>query len=374
MITVNDADTLTSRTVIPALEMRGVSLAYRGQTVLADVDLDIASGELIAVVGPSGSGKSSLLRCLGGFLNPIAGLVRIGGQLIADERNSVPPEHRQVGFVFQNHALWPHMTVRENVAYPWRIRRVGMQERSRLADELLSQVGLEGFGDRGPSTLSGGQQQRVALARGLAGEPCLLLLDEPLSSVDAARRDELQSLISDVVRSRGLTTIMTTHDQREAMTLADRIVVLGHGKIAQCATPLDLHEHPVNGFVARFMGAVNIFEIRVISFDAGRIVAETLDGSGRIIVRNCEPFSGQEGQLVVRPEAIRLTVPGGGDQDGEVLRSVIADGRSEVRVRIGRAVTRTFEQGLPRRSPGERVGLIIDKCLLLPIEAQNVAT
>lgn len=355
-----------------ALELRDIALAYRGLEVLSHIDLQVARGEIIAVIGPSGSGKSSLLRCLGGFLDPIAGTVHIDGQLVAGGRNSTPPERRQVGFVFQNHALWPHMTVRENVAYPWRTRHVSAEERKIRADKLLGQVGLDGLGDRRPSTLSGGQQQRVALARGLAGDPRLLLLDEPLSSVDAARRDELQSLIREVVRSRGLTTIITTHDQREAMTLADRIVVLGEGTIAQCATPIDLHERPANGFVARFMGALNVFDVQVVSHDVGRLALKTLDGRGEIVVRSSEVCPSGKGTLVARPEAIRLTVPGNGDQEGKVLRSVLSDGRSEVRVRVGEVELRVFEEGLPCRQPGDRVGLIIEKCLILDGESNHL--
>jgi ABC-type Fe3+/spermidine/putrescine transport system ATPase subunit len=367
-------DPEVARSCTPALALRDVALAYRGHEVLSHVDLEVTHGEIIAVIGPSGSGKSSLLRCLGGFLDPIAGTVHIDGRLIADQGSSMEPERREVGFVFQNHALWPHMTVRENVAYPWRIRRVSVKERTARAEELLVQVGLDGLGDRKPSTLSGGQQQRVALARGLAGDPRLLLLDEPLSSVDAARRDELQSLISDVVRSRGLTTIITTHDQREAMTLADRIVVLGEGTIAQCATPIDLHERPANGFVARFMGALNVFDVRISSLDGTRLVAETLDGKDQIIIRACEVPTETAGVLVARPEAIQLTAPGNGDQDGEVVRSVLTDGRTEVRVQVGGMVLRVFEQGVPFRLPGDRVGLIIDRSLVLATETKPAST
>jgi ABC-type Fe3+/spermidine/putrescine transport system ATPase subunit len=353
----------------PALELRDVSIAYRGRVALERIDLEIARGEVIAVVGPSGSGKSSLLRCIGGFLDPVTGSVRIDGGLIADAHRSVAPERRQIGFVFQSYALWPHMTVRENVAYPWRTRRVGPEERGHQADALLSQVGLDGFGERAPETLSGGQRQRVALARGLAGDPRLLLLDEPLSSVDAARRDELQTLIRDVVVARGLTTVIATHDQREAMTLADRVVVLGAGTVAQCASPIELHDHPANGFVARFMGALNVFDIRVSSSAGGRLVAESLDGSGRIIARVDVEVPSPEAVLVARPETIRLTAPGAGDQDGEVIRSVLVDGHSEVRIQLGGFVLRAFETGVPRRAPGEFVGVVLEKCIILPPEA-----
>ena len=352
----------------PTLQLCDLAIAYRGHTVLSGVDLSTSRGEIIAVVGPSGSGKSSLLRCVAGFLDPVAGAVCIDGELVADQRTSLSPERRRIGFVFQHYALWPHMTVRENVAYPWRTRQVASQERERRADELLEQVGLAGFGDRAPGTLSGGQQQRVALARGLAGDPRLLLLDEPLSSVDAARRDELQLLIGDVVRARGLTTLITTHDQREAMTLADRIIVLGGGTVAQCATPLDLYTSPANGFVARFMGALNVFDVDIVSQSGDRLVAKTAGGQGTIVARVSTGRAGPRAVLVARPESIRLGAEGSGDQDGEVIRSVLSDGRSEIRLRVGGITLRAFESGVPSRVAGERVGLVLEGCLVLDQE------
>lgn len=351
---------------VSAVELRQVSLAYHGHVVLRDIDLLVDPGEIVAIVGPSGSGKSSLLRALGGFLDPSTGSLFIDGELVADGRHSTPPEQRRVGFVFQQYALWPHMSVRENVAYPWRTRGVDEIDRLRLADELLDQVGLKGLENRSPGSLSGGQQQRVALARGLAGDPRLLLLDEPLSSVDAARRDELQSLISDVVRARDLTTLITTHDQREATTLADRIVVLGDGEIAQCASPLELHDSPANGFVARFMGALNVFDIEVVDFRENRLVARLLDGSGELIARANRCDFDSDAVLVARPESIRLTDAGSGDQEGVVFRSVLNDGRSEVRILTSSGIVlRAFEPGMPTRASGDRVGLVLENCSVL---------
>lgn len=353
--------------VTPSVELSGVTLSYREHVVVDRIDLKVGQGEIVAVVGPSGSGKSSLLRCLGGFLDPTAGTISIDGEVVATAKMSIPPERRRVGFVFQQYALWPHMTVRENVAYPWRMRGVPATERAMQADALLAQVGLEGFEERSPATLSGGQQQRVALARGLAGEPRILLLDEPLSSIDAARRDELQSLIVDVARQRNLTMIVTTHDQREAMTIADRIIVLDGGSIVQNATPLDLHERPSSAFVARFMGALNVFDITVVEYLNGLLVARVSGASDRIVARVSDRPTSTEAVLVARPDSIRLVPPGTGDQDGVVERTVFVDGRSEVRIAVGGVVVRAFEGGVPRRSTGERVGLVLEG-LLLPSE------
>ena len=347
-----------------AVSLSGVTLAYRDHLVLDRIDLEIRHGETVAVVGASGSGKSSLLRCLGGFLNPTAGTVRIGDEVVATAATSVPPERRRIGFVFQQYALWPHMTVRENVAYPWRTRGLPATERARRADELLAQVGLAGFEDRAPATLSGGQQQRVALARGLAGEPRVLLLDEPLSSVDAARRDELQTLIVDIAHERKLTTLVTTHDQREAMTFADRIVVLDAGSIAQFASPVELHERPANGYVARFMGAQNVFDVTVVEYVDGVLTGKVDGERGEIRARVTDRPDRTDGVLVARPDAIRVVAVGAGDQDGVVERTVLVDGRSEVRITVGDLVVRAVEAGLPRRSVGERVGLILEGIVL----------
>ena len=355
--------------IVPALELDTVSVAYRQHPVLSDVTLTVVPGEIVAVVGPSGSGKSSLLRCVAGFLAPTAGTVRIASTVVADERRSEPPEARGVGFVFQHYALWPHMSVRDNVAYPWKARRTAPADRARFAEELLVRVGLAGLGDRRPATLSGGQQQRVALARGLAGDPKLLLLDEPLSSVDAQRRDELQVLIGDLVRTRGLATLVTTHDQREATALADRIAVLGGGKIVQLGTPLELYEQPANGFVARFMGALNVTEVKVVG-DAGPRVKVSAGGT-HLQLRDPSGVRRGPALLVARPELIRLSETGAGDQEGEVVRSVLADGRSEVRVRVGAVELRVYEQGPPSRAPGEPVGVVLEGCRLLASDEEK---
>jgi len=246
-----------------ALELAGLGVNYGATPVFSGLDLAIEAGETVAVIGPSGCGKSTLLRCIAGLLEPTSGTVRLGGEVVASVGHSVPPERRGVGFVFQSFALWPHMTIRDNVAYPWKVRGVPAGERASRAEAALGEVGLGGMGDRFASQLSGGQQQRVALARALAGGPRLLALDEPLSSVDAALREELQGVISRLVGAVGVTTLLATHDRDEAAALADRIVVLDRGAVAQSGTVFELHDSPASPFVAQFMGATNVVDVVV---------------------------------------------------------------------------------------------------------------
>ena len=231
-----------------------VQLAYGATPVLRDVSIDIAPGEFFALLGPSGSGKSTLLRLVAGFVQAQAGRILVGDRDVT----AVPPWKRDVGMVFQNYALWPHMTVAQNVAF-------GLEERRRPRDEIrakvaaaLDLVGLAGYGERRPGQLSGGQQQRVALARTLAVEPQVLLLDEPLSNLDAKLRVQMRRELKRLHERLGITTIFVTHDQEEAMTICDRIAVLDQGVIQQVGTPLELYDRPANRFVAQFVGSVNL--------------------------------------------------------------------------------------------------------------------
>ena len=236
------------------LEIEDVDLSYGDNHVLKSVNLTVEPGELFAFLGPSGCGKTTLLRLIAGFNQADRGRVLVDGRDIA----ALPPWKRDVGLVFQSYALWPHMTVYQNVAFGLEERRLPRDEVRRRTEAALALVGLEALAGRRPSQLSGGQQQRVALARTLAIEPKLLLLDEPLSNLDAQLRVQVRRELRDMQRRLGLTTIFVTHDQEEANTICDRIAVMRDGVVQQVGTPVELYERPANLFVARFLGTANV--------------------------------------------------------------------------------------------------------------------
>jgi len=245
-----------------------VSFSYGTTLVLDDVSLDIARGEFFAFLGPSGSGKTTLLRLIAGFGIPSS------GRILVDEQDVTrrPPWSRNVGMVFQSYALWPHMTVARNVAFGLERRRLPRTEINRKVAAALALVGLADFADRRPAQLSGGQQQRVALARTLVIEPTVLLLDEPLSNLDAKLRVEMRSELRQLQQKVGITTVYVTHDQEDANAVADRIAVLDHGRIQQIGTPVELYDHPANRFVAGFLGTANMIDGHVRT--DGRFIAD----------------------------------------------------------------------------------------------------
>ncbi|HWN34253.1 MAG TPA: ABC transporter ATP-binding protein [Pseudonocardia sp.] len=239
------------------VELRGVSQDFGAGPVVADLDLAVGAGELLALLGPSGCGKSTTLRMIAGYLRPTEGRVFIRGR----DATTVAPRRRNIGMVFQSYALFPHLSVAENVAFGLRMRKIGKPERTRRVGEALELVRLGELGDRRPGQLSGGQQQRVALARAVVIEPDVLLLDEPLSNLDARLRVQLRGELARVQRETGLTAVLVTHDQEEALAVSDRIVVLHEGRIAQQGTPAELFEHPRSRFVAQFLGYENVLEL-----------------------------------------------------------------------------------------------------------------
>jgi sulfate/thiosulfate transport system ATP-binding protein len=242
------------------LRVESVEVRYGDTVALDGVDLDVGDGEVVSVLGPSGSGKSTLLRVIAGLETPDAGDVTIGGVAAT----ALPPQRRDVGFVFQHYAAFKHMTVRDNIGFGLRIRKRPKPEIARRVNELLALVQLDGFGDRYPSQLSGGQRQRMALARALAVEPRVLLLDEPFGALDARVREELREWLRRLHEQVHVTTVLVTHDQAEAMDVASRIVVMNHGRIEQVGTPADIYERPATEFVMTFVGKVNRLPDRFI--------------------------------------------------------------------------------------------------------------
>ena len=283
------------------LELIGLSKRYGEHAVVAGATLDVADGEFLVLLGPSGCGKTTTLRMIAGLVEPSGGTVRIGGTDVT----WLPPWRRNTGMVFQSYALFPHMTVAENVAFGLEMRKLAKAEVEARAREALRLVRLEAFGARLPRQLSGGQQQRVALARALAIRPDVLLLDEPLSNLDAKLREEVRIEIRELQRQLGLTTIMVTHDQEEALTVADRLVVMADGEIRQIGSQRDLYERPADRFVASFVGRSTFLDGRVTA--PGEF--ETAGGL-RLKCRDGAPGAAA---LLLRPERLHLSGASGMD-------------------------------------------------------------
>ena len=271
-----------------------------GQTIaLEEIDLDVAAGELFFLLGPSGCGKSTLLRVIAGLYEPDSGTIRFNDRDVT----ALDTEHRNAVMCFQSYALWPHLSVRENVGFGLKVRKMPRAALDHRVEEVLKLVQMHAYADRKPNQLSGGQQQRVALARALAVDPACLLLDEPLSNLDTKLRQEMRSEIRRICKTAGITTIYVTHDQKEAMSVADRIAVLKDGKLIQLGTPSELYLRPRNSFVADFMGATNLLPGTVVNRNAQHIEVETPVG-----VINALPIESSAKKVVVsiRPESIQL--------------------------------------------------------------------
>jgi putative spermidine/putrescine transport system ATP-binding protein len=286
------------------LQLKNLTLAYDGNVVVDDLDLTVAEGELVALLGPSGCGKTTTMRAIAGLIQPQRGTIGLAGRDIT----RVPANKREVGLVFQSYALFPHLSVFENVAFGLRLRGIAREELTRRTDQAIAQVGLDGFERRLPRELSGGQQQRVALARSVVVQPRLLLLDEPLSNLDARLRLEMRSELQRLQRELGVTMIYVTHDQSEALALADRVIVMRAGVIAQQGTPADIYERPVSGFVAQFVGFENML----------RVQGNALAGAAGVLPMTFAPegVAADVAALAWRPGSVVL---GEGPHEGHVL-------------------------------------------------------
>ena len=301
-VTVPNRSTLGAAVQFIALEKR-----YGTVTALLPTTLDVRSGEFFAIIGPSGSGKSTLLGVTAGFI-PAS-----GGQILVDGRDLVgePPYTRNIGMVFQNYSLFPHMSVAQNIAFPLKMRRVPPSDIAAKVARMLEAVRLAGFGDRRPQQLSGGQQQRVALARAAVYDPLLLLMDEPLGALDKNLREEMQDEMKRFQAVIGTTVIYVTHDQQEAACMADRIAVMNNGAIIQIATPRELYENPRTSFVASFLGEANLMKIEQIA-GGGASGCTARVGGGRIVRTAAPTLPVSRSVLLVRPENITL-----GDERGQ---------------------------------------------------------
>ena len=281
------------------IELIGVSKRYGGITAVDKTDLQIEDGELVTLLGPSGSGKSTILSMIAGLTQPSSGHIKIGGRDVTHVR----PAQRNLGIVFQSYALFPHMSVFDNIAFPLSIRGLRKTEIVKRVGKALEQVRLTGLQDRRPSQLSGGQQQRVALARALVFEPEILLLDEPMGALDRKLREEVQLELRQLQRELGVTTLLVTHDQEEALSLSTRVVVLDQGKVQQVDTPVGAYRRPANRFVAGFMGAANIFEGHTTPGVGGNSMVMA---SGESLPCTTSHAAIGPACLVVRPEHIKV--------------------------------------------------------------------
>lgn len=289
-----------------------------------DVNLTVADGEFVTLLGPSGCGKSTTLGAIAGLDQPTGGRITVGRTTYFDGERGIflPPEARNCGLVFQSYALWPHMTVYDNVVFPLTLRKVSGPERKRRVEEALALVEMERFQARYPHELSGGQQQRVALARTLVYSPEILLLDEPLSNLDAKLRDRARTWLGELRTRLGLTTIYVTHDQVEALALSDRIVVMNGGRIAQIGTPQEIYQRPADGFVADFIGTTNFLAGEVAEAAQGGETTVTLPGGQRIaIATERQAAKGDKVTLAFRPEHMRVVPEGPADPGGSVIRA-----------------------------------------------------
>jgi len=338
------------------VELDHVTIRFGGFTAVKTVNMKIAGGEFFSILGPSGCGKTTLLRTISGFMEPTEGAVRIGGRDMA----GIGSNKRPTALIFQNLALFPLMTVAENIAYGLRVRGVGARERRKRADELLALVALPGQGDKKPSELSGGQKQRVAVARALAVEPQVLLLDEPLSALDLRLRQHMRAELRAIQKRVGITFIYITHDQGEALTMSDRIAVMNAGHVEQIGDGRQVYENPTTPFVASFVGENNGVAGTVKSLDDGVGTVDTPIGPlpGRA---GADLAVGQAATLFIRPELLRIAGQGQGRFNAEVVGSAFEGNVTHVALRAedGRALTMSLGRhlGASGLAVGSRIGV-----------------
>jgi putative spermidine/putrescine transport system ATP-binding protein len=332
--------------------------SYGEMLAVTKISLHIKEGEFFSLLGPSGCGKSTTLRMIAGFVMPSAGRILIG----PDEVTHLPPEKRDIGIVFQNYAIFPHMSVAENIAFGLKLRKKSRAEIEKAVTSALRQVGLVGYEDRFQRQLSGGEQQRVALARVLVTEPRILLLDEPLSALDKALREEMKYWIKELQRTLGITTVYVTHDQDEALTMSDRIGVMQKGRVEQVGSPEDIYERPETLFVTTFIGHSNVINVTVKGRDNGRTVVSF--GTNTILARALEGevAPGSAAKLVVRPENIVIGRTAEGlpatvlseTYQGALVRYRLSLGAQEI------VAERQNQSNVSRFAPGEEVGVSWD--------------
>jgi iron(III) transport system ATP-binding protein len=335
-----------------ALELQHLTKSFGPLTAVDDVSLSIAHGSLVSLLGPSGCGKTTTLRLLAGFLAPDGGAIRVGDRVVSAPDRTLPPERRNMSMIFQSYALWPHMSVAENVAYGLRLKRLPRAEIERKIADILNVTHLATLAQRYPGEISGGQQQRVALARALVVEPEILLMDEPLSNLDANLREEMRYEIRRLHDAFRTTTVYVTHDQVEAMTTADLIVVMNEGRIEQAGTPEEIYERPRSEFVARFIGGTNILK-------GARGAGDVIDcGSLRVYCGQGGRERGAEATVSIRPHRIAL------EAENDAAGDNVNEARGTVARQVYLGVQRDYVVAL---ADGQQIRVVTPTQIDLPI-------
>ncbi len=296
------------------LQVDGVSKEYGVEAAVEDLSFAVRDGELLTLLGPSGCGKTTTLRLLAGLEQPTTGTISIDGERVADPSHSLPPEERSIGMVFQDFALFPHLSVRENIAFG--LSEATADESDARVDELLDLVDMPGMGERSPDQLSGGQQQRVALARSLAPEPDILLLDEPFSNLDVRLRVEMREEVRRILKEAGVTAVSVTHDQEEALSISDRVAVMNDGTVEQIGPPGDVFQHPRSRFVASFLGQAGFLSARIDD-----LVHTEIGSFDRDLLAGIEPsYESVDVDVLVRPDDVKVEPATNGDGNGQIVR------------------------------------------------------
>jgi ABC-type Fe3+/spermidine/putrescine transport system ATPase subunit len=344
---------------------------YGPAKAILGIDLEIGQGELVVLLGPSGCGKTTTLRCVAGLEEVSDGEIHIGGKLVSSRDHSTPTERRQVGMVFQSYAIWPHMSVRQNVAFGLQMKHLGRAAIEARVAAALDMVGLGGYAGRGASQLSGGQQQRVALARAVVLEPQILLFDEPLSNLDARLRERMRFELRELQKRIGITAIYVTHDQQEAMAMADRVVLMRDGRIEQIGSPEDMYNRPASLFAAEFVGVTNAFIAEVAERSGGTVRLRLSDSVAFAAACDAPPDASPV-QIVIRPEHVALSAqPLSGDNSfAATVKDVAFLGNlAELHIQLGTLVLRVQQSPPGKLRPGQAVWGRIDPADIVMLPA-----